>query len=70
MKIKINSMYAIAGGYIIPRSHFSETDVPAYAVVDLLIGGEIDYVKKPCTMTRQELKKAFGLNKNERIEII
>ena len=70
MKLKLNSMYKTETGYIIPRSHFSETNTPNYLIADLLIGGETHYTKKIVTLTRKELKKLLDLPNNERVEII
>ena len=70
MELKINSMYKTETGYVIPRSHFSETNPPNYLIADLLIGDETHYVKKPITLTRRELKKLLNLPNNERVEIV
>lgn len=70
MKLKLNSMYKTATGYVIPRSHFSETNQSNYLIADLLTGDETHYVKKPITLTRRELKKLLDLPNNERVEVI
>lgn len=70
MKLKLNSMYKTETGYVIPRSHFSETNPPNYLIADLLIGDETHYTKKIVTLTRRELKKLLDLPNNERVEIL
>ena len=70
MKLKLNSMYKTATGYVIPRSHFSGTNPPNYLIADLLIGDETHYTKKTVTLTRKELKKLLDLPNNERVEIV
>ena len=70
MKLKLNSMYKTETGYVIPRSHFSETNPPNYLIADLLVGDEKHYTKKIVTLTRKELKKLLDLPNNERVEIV
>ena len=69
MKLKINGMYKTATGFIIPRSHFSESNPPHYLIADLLTGDETHFVKKSVTLTRRELKKLLDLPSAERVEI-
>ena len=71
MKLKINSMYELADGRkLIPRSHWSESDAPNFAVFEVLAGGGERFTKTTTTYTRAELKKVLGLAKNERVELI
>ena len=70
MVLKINSMYKVDGGFIIPRSHFSEDAAPNYAIFELLQGGESHFVKKHTTFNRKELRKVLGLGKDEKVELI
>ena len=75
MTLKVNSMYKIADGYLIPVSHFKKYDTKEkgveYAVFRRLVienGGH--YIARHYTMTKAEIKKALGLAKNERVEIV
>lgn len=72
MEIKVNSSYAIEGGFLIPRSHFSEGfKGERYAIIELLMlkaGGR--YVKKHTTASGVEIKKLLGMSKKERLDII
>lgn len=70
MTLKINSMYKVAGGYVIPRSHFSEDAAPNFAIFEVLQGGESHFVKKHTTFNRKELRKVLGLGKGEKVEIL
>lgn len=72
MKLKINSMYKTATGFIIPRSHFSIERGQKWLCVDVLTvtqGGK-HYIKESTTMSTKEIKKALDLARNEGVEII
>ena len=72
MKLKINSMYKTATGFIIPRSNFSIERGQKWLCVDVLTvtqGGK-HYIKKSTTMSTKEIKKALDLARNEGVEII
>ena len=72
MKLKINSMYKTATGFIIPRSHFSGEKGLKWACVDVLdvTQGGKHYIKESTTMSTKEIKKALDLTRNEGVEII
>lgn len=70
MVLKINSMYKVDGGFIIPRSHFSEDAALNFATFEVLQGGESHFVKKHTTFNRKELRKVLGLGKGEKVEIL
>lgn len=70
MVIKINGMYKIAGGYLIPRSHFSEDAAPNYAIFEILHGGDGRFSKAHTTMTIKECRKILGLGAKEGVKII
>ena len=72
MKLKINSMYKTATGFIIPRSHFSIERGQKWLCVDVLTvtqGGK-HYIKEITTMSTKEIKKALDLARNEGVEIV
>lgn len=70
MVLKINGMYKIAGGYLIPRSHWSEDAAPNYAIFEKLQGGEGHYIKTHVTLTLKECRKLFSLSTKEGVKII
>ena len=70
MTLKVNSSYATATGFIIPRSHFAGEKGDRYCVVQILTGGVNHYTSKHTTMSVKELRKAFGLKEKERLEIV
>lgn len=70
MKLKINSSYATATGFIIPRSHMKGEKGENYCVVQILTGGVTHYTSKHATMSTKELRKALNLSQKERIEIV
>ena len=70
MILKINSMYQVSGGHIVPRSHFKKEKGVQYAIIERLDKTAAGYVMRHVTMTRQEIKKALGLAKNEKMEIV
>ena len=70
MTLKINSMYKVDGGFIIPRSHIYQNKGDAFCIVEVLQGGESHFVKKHTTFNRKELRKVLGLGKGEKVEII
>lgn len=72
MKLKIDSMYKTATGFIIPRSHFSIEKGQKWLCVDVLTitqGGR-HYTKTSTTMTQKEIKQALGLERNEGVTIV
>lgn len=66
MTLKINELYKVETGYIIPRSQIHDD----LAIFEVLTGGELHYVKGHCTFTTKELKKIFKIKGKERIEIL
>lgn len=70
MVLKINGMYKIAGGYLIPRSHWSEDAAPNYAIFEILHGGDGRFSKTHTTLTIKECRKMFGLGAKEGVKII
>ena len=69
MTLKINSMYRIADGYLIPRSHWSEGTPPKYAIFEHLQGGGKSYIKSTITLSLKECRKILGLTVKEGVEI-
>ena len=69
MILKVNSMYQTSGGHIVPRSHFTTEKGVQYAVVEKREQTANGYVMRHVTMTRQEIKKALGIAKNEKVVI-
>ena len=72
MTLRINDMYYYAGGYLTPRSHYSEDKSgEAYAIVQLTEQLGTRFVTKTTTMTSREIKKQLGIEKKrEKIEIV
>ena len=70
MTLKVNSSYATATGFIIPRSHFAGEKGDRYCVVQILTGGVNHYISKHTTMSIKELRKALNLKDKERMEIL
>ena len=72
MTLKINAAYKmITGEWLIPRSHISSAGTgERFAVVEILTGGEISYIKRHTTMNCKELRKALDLAKNEKVEVV
>lgn len=70
MVLKINCMYKIAGGYLIPRSHWSEDAAPNYAIFEILHGGDGKFSKTHTTLTIKECRKMFGLSTKEGVKIL
>ena len=71
MQLKVNAMYASDGGYLIPRSTFSKDKATPFAIFEVLeLKPDGRYIKRHCTLTRIDIKKALGLSKKERLEII
>lgn len=70
MTLKINSMYKVDGGFIIPRSHIHQNKGDAFCIVEVLQGGENHFVKKHTTFNRKELRKVLGLGKGDKVEIL
>ena len=70
MVLKVNSSYATATGFIIPRSHLNGDKGEKYCVVQILEGGVNHYVSRHATMTAKELRKALKLSQKERVEIV
>lgn len=71
---KVNGMYMTTdgSGYIIPRSHFTGVKGEKWCVVEVLTYNErrTHFKVKHCTMSVNELRQAFGLEKKERIDIL
>ena len=70
MTLKVNSSYATATGFVIPRSHFAGEKGDRYCVVQILTGGVTHYTSKHTTMSIKELRKALNLKDKERMEIL
>ena len=71
MQLKVNAMYQSDKGHLIPRSRFSKDKATPYAIFEVLeLESNGHYIKRHCTLTRIDIKKALGLPKKERIEII
>ena len=70
MTLKINSMYKIAGGFLIPRSHWSEDAAPNYAIFEILRGGDNRFSKSHTTLTIKECRKILGIGAKEGVKII
>lgn len=71
MQLKVNAMYQSEKGYIIPRSKFTNDKAVPFAIFEILeLEKNGHYIKRHCTLTRMDIKKALGLSKRERIEII
>lgn len=70
MTLKINSMYKVAGGYLIPRSHWSEDAAPQYAIFERLQGGETNFIKSTITLTMKECRKLLGLGAKEGVKLV
>lgn len=70
MTLKINSMYKVSGGYLIPRSHWSDDAAPQFAIFEKLQGGKTNYIKSTITLTMKECRKMFGLGAKEGVKII
>lgn len=69
MTLKVNSMYKIKDGYIIPRSKFGDA-MPRYAIVEILKGGETHWIKTHTTFTAKDFRQALFIGQKEKIEII
>lgn len=71
MDLKVGRSYEIDGGYIIPRSHFSDDKANQFAIVEILaLGDNGHYTKTHTTLTKRQIRKALQIPKNERIAII
>ena len=70
MTLKLNCMYKVADGYIIPRSHWSEDAAPKYAIFEHLHGGETRFIKEHITLSIKECRKVFGIGAKEGVAII
>ena len=70
MKLNINSSYATATGFIIPRSRMSGGKGEQYCIMQILTGGVTHYTSKHATMSTKEIRKALNLSQKERIEIV
>lgn len=69
MILKLNSIYKIEDGYIIPRTRFSD-DMPKYAIVEILTGDNSHFVVSHKTFTQKDFRQILNLSTKERIEII
>lgn len=72
MTLRLNAMYKTATGFIVPRSHLSDTKGVKWACVDIITqeqGGR-HYTKVSTTMTTKEIKKTLDLGRTEGVEII
>lgn len=72
MTLRINDMYYYAGGYLTPRSHYSEgKSGEQYAIVQLTEQLGNRFVTRTTTMTSREIKVHLGIEKKrEKIEIV
>ncbi len=71
MILKINSMYRIEGGYLVPRSHVTSSKGERYAIFQKLnIKPDGSYITSHITLTTKELRKIFKLERGEKIEIV
>lgn len=70
MILKVNSMYEAGGARLIPRSHFKTEKGVQYAIFERLVKNGTGYAVRHITLTRAEIKKAMGIAKNEKVEIL
>ena len=71
MILKVNSMYRVEGGYLVPRSHATSSKGERYAIFQKLdVKPDGSYITSHITLSTRELKKYFKLEKGERIEIV
>lgn len=66
MTLKINELYKVDTGYIIPRSYINDD----LAIFEIITGNDLHFVKSHHTFTTKELKKIFKIKGKERIEIL
>ena len=70
MKLKVNSSYKTANGYIIPRSHVKAEKGEKFCIVQVLTGGDTHYESRHMTMSYKELRKVLALSQKEKVEIV
>lgn len=70
MKLLLNHTYETATGHIIPRSHFTESENPTYAVFEVLTRTADRFTVSHKLLSKKEVKKLFHISAKEAIEII
>ena len=70
MYLKLNEKYETDEGFIIPRSHMTESFGERYCIMQVITGGHEHYVSRHKTMTTKEIIKALHLKSRERIYLI
>lgn len=72
MTLRLNDMYHFRGGYLTPRSHYSDGKKgEQYAIVQITEQLGTKYVTRYTTMTSREIKRQLGIEKaREKIEIV
>lgn len=70
MTLKINSMYEVSGGYLVPRSHLRLEKGERFAIFQELETTANGFISRHRTYSTRELRKKFKLEKGEKIDIL
>lgn len=69
MILKLNNMYSVDGGFIVPLTRYKKQAKERYAIFKKVEEGPDHYVVHHVTYNHEELQELFKVKKKERIEI-
>ena len=70
MYLKVNEKYETDFGFIVPRSHMTESFGQRYCIVQVITGGHEHFTSRHTTMTTKEISKLLHLKARERIYLV